>query len=108
MTLSVSGFGVRARRRTPSGQAFRLVAFAIRRSRSPPVSRTADGLLRRSRSPPLSLGGSAFRDRRGLREDGRVTPCVIMVSRDAEHRFSKQPVDVIALLAGVGVAGDAH
>ena len=44
----------------------------------------------------------------GLGEDGRVTPCVMMVSRDGEHRFSKVPVDVVTLLAGVGVAGDAH
>jgi MOSC domain-containing protein YiiM len=43
-----------------------------------------------------------------LSDDGGVTPCVIMVSRDTEHRFSKVPVDVVTLLAGVGVAGDAH
>jgi MOSC domain-containing protein YiiM len=30
------------------------------------------------------------------------------VSRDGEHRFSKQLVDEIVLLAGLGVEGDAH
>lgn len=43
-----------------------------------------------------------------LGEDGGVTPCVMMVSRDGGHRFSKVPVGVVTLLAGVGVAGDAH
>ena len=33
---------------------------------------------------------------------------VAAVSRDAEHRFSKPPADEITLLAGLGVAGDAH
>ncbi|WP_448642348.1 MOSC domain-containing protein [Geodermatophilus sp. URMC 63] len=37
-----------------------------------------------------------------------MTPKVIAVSRDGEHQFSKVPVDVVTLLAGVGVAGDAH
>ncbi len=35
---------------------------------------------------------------------GRVTA----VSRDGEHRFSKGVIDVITLLAGLGVEGDAH
>lgn len=35
-------------------------------------------------------------------------PTVIGVSRDGAHRFSKVPVDVVTLLAGLGVAGDAH
>jgi hypothetical protein len=43
-----------------------------------------------------------------LDEDGGVTPKVIAVSRDGEHQFSKPPVDVVTLLAGLGVAGDAH
>ncbi|WP_232524725.1 MOSC domain-containing protein [Nocardioides mangrovicus] len=33
---------------------------------------------------------------------------VVAVHRDAEHRFSKQPVEEIVLLAGLGVKGDAH
>ena len=33
---------------------------------------------------------------------------VIAVARDAGHRFSKQVVPDIALVAGLGVAGDAH
>ncbi len=33
---------------------------------------------------------------------------VVAVSRDAEHRFSKPPVDQITLLTGLGVEGDAH
>lgn len=33
---------------------------------------------------------------------------VVAVARDAAHRFSKQPVAEITLLAGLGVAGDAH
>ncbi len=37
-----------------------------------------------------------------------MTPTVIAVSRDSGHRSSKVPVDVVTLLAGLGVAGDAH
>ncbi|NJQ00121.1 MOSC domain-containing protein [Streptomyces zingiberis] len=33
---------------------------------------------------------------------------VVAVGRDAEHRFSKETAPVIRLLAGLGVAGDAH
>ena len=33
---------------------------------------------------------------------------VIAVHRDARHRFSKPGVDVITLLAGLGVQGDSH
>ncbi|REE85319.1 MOSC domain-containing protein YiiM [Paenibacillus taihuensis] len=33
---------------------------------------------------------------------------VVSVSRSTAHTFSKQPVDVIKLLAGLGVEGDAH
>jgi MOSC domain-containing protein YiiM len=33
---------------------------------------------------------------------------VIAVSRDAAHRFSKQPCESIRLIAGLGVEGDAH
>lgn len=36
------------------------------------------------------------------------TPRVVAVSRDEMHRFSKVPVDSITLVAGLGVAGDAH
>ena len=33
---------------------------------------------------------------------------VVAVSRDSTHRFSKDPVDAVMLLAGLGVEGDAH
>ncbi len=33
---------------------------------------------------------------------------VVAVHRDAAHRFSKVPMDVIMLRAGLGVEGDAH
>jgi MOSC domain-containing protein YiiM len=33
---------------------------------------------------------------------------VVAVSRDADHRFSKQSVDEIILVAGWGIEGDAH
>ncbi|ROP75565.1 MOSC domain-containing protein YiiM [Frigoribacterium sp. PhB107] len=33
---------------------------------------------------------------------------VVSVSRDPEHRFSKEVVDDIVLIAGLGVDGDAH
>ncbi|GAA4981680.1 MOSC domain-containing protein [Kineococcus glutinatus] len=33
---------------------------------------------------------------------------VVAVSRDDQHRFGKDVVDVVTLLAGLGVAGDAH
>lgn len=38
------------------------------------------------------------------------SPCVVSVSRDEQHRFSKPVVDSIELLAGLGlgVEGDAH
>lgn len=35
-------------------------------------------------------------------------PSVVSVSRDDRHRFSKSPADLIRLLAGLGVEGDAH
>ncbi|GMA38535.1 MOSC domain-containing protein [Mobilicoccus caccae] len=35
-------------------------------------------------------------------------PVVEAVSRDEVHRFSKTPVESILLVAGLGVAGDAH
>ena len=37
-----------------------------------------------------------------------MTASVLAVARDAAHRFSKQPNDAIELIAGEGVAGDAH
>lgn len=37
-----------------------------------------------------------------------MTPTVIGVSSDGAHRFSKEPAGAITLLAGLGVAGDAH
>lgn len=33
---------------------------------------------------------------------------VVAVSRDELHRFSKAPVEMISLIEGMGVAGDAH
>lgn len=39
--------------------------------------------------------------------DGQIGR-VISVSRDGAHRFSKQPVDTIEIIAGLGVKGDAH
>lgn len=35
-------------------------------------------------------------------------PSVVAVSKDARHRFSKQPCEQITLLKGLGVEGDAH
>lgn len=43
-----------------------------------------------------------------LTDDDDVAPIVIAVSRDGTHRFSKVPADAVTLLAGLGVAGDAH
>ena len=37
-----------------------------------------------------------------------MTPTITALSRDAQHRFSKQPADTLTLLAGLGVEGDAH
>jgi MOSC domain-containing protein YiiM len=37
-----------------------------------------------------------------------VAPAVVAVARDGAHRFSKQVVDRIEMLAGLGVSGDAH
>jgi len=37
-----------------------------------------------------------------------VTSVVTAVSRDGAHRFSKQPAAAIQLIAGLGLAGDAH
>jgi MOSC domain-containing protein YiiM len=39
---------------------------------------------------------------------GDVTGVVVAVARDGSHRFSKPTADVIRLLAGLGVEGDAH
>jgi MOSC domain-containing protein YiiM len=33
---------------------------------------------------------------------------VVAVSKDGQHRFSKQPCEQITLLEGIGVRGDAH
>lgn len=38
----------------------------------------------------------------------RRAATVVGVSLDGEHRFTKTPVDVITLQAGLGVVGDAH
>ncbi|MVN86069.1 MOSC domain-containing protein [Deinococcus sp. HMF7620] len=37
-----------------------------------------------------------------------MTATVLCVARDSTHRFSKVPSPAITLLAGLGVAGDAH
>jgi MOSC domain-containing protein YiiM len=37
-----------------------------------------------------------------------MTPTILALSRDARHRFSKEPVQSLTLLAGLGVEGDAH
>ena len=37
-----------------------------------------------------------------------AVPVVVAVSSSARHRFSKQPVEVVTLVAGLGVLGDAH
>ena len=37
-----------------------------------------------------------------------MVPTIIALSRDAAHRFSKQPCEVLTLLEGLGVQGDAH
>ncbi|CAN5431685.1 MOSC domain-containing protein [soil metagenome] len=41
-------------------------------------------------------------------EDAGMRPSVVAVHRDRDHRFSKPRVDVVTLVAGFGVAGDAH
>jgi MOSC domain-containing protein YiiM len=35
-------------------------------------------------------------------------PVIVALARDGEHRFSKQPVPELTLIAGQGVEGDAH
>ena len=37
-----------------------------------------------------------------------MSATIIGLARDAQHRFSKQPVRSLTLLAGLGVADDAH
>lgn len=37
-----------------------------------------------------------------------MTPAIIGLARDSEHRFSKQPCTTLQLIAGLGVEGDAH
>lgn len=37
-----------------------------------------------------------------------MSATIIGLASDSAHRFSKQPVAVLTLLAGLGVAGDAH
>ncbi len=43
-----------------------------------------------------------------LRGPRRPRGTVVAVSRDGEHRFSKPVVPSVELVAGLGVAGDAH
>jgi MOSC domain-containing protein YiiM len=37
-----------------------------------------------------------------------AAPVVVGVSKDCQHRFSKQPCESITLLEGLGIEGDAH
>lgn len=37
-----------------------------------------------------------------------AAPVIVALARDGEHRFSKQPVPDLTLIAGQGVKGDAH
>ena len=37
-----------------------------------------------------------------------MSPTIIALARDAQHRFSKSPCEAITLIAGLGVEGDAH
>ena len=37
-----------------------------------------------------------------------MTPTVIGLARDSEHRFSKKPCATLRLIAGLGIEGDAH
>jgi MOSC domain-containing protein YiiM len=37
-----------------------------------------------------------------------AAPVIVALARDGEHRFSKQPVPELTLIAGQGVEGDAH
>lgn len=37
-----------------------------------------------------------------------MAPTITALSRDPQHRFSKQPTEELTLLAGLGVEGDAH
>lgn len=37
-----------------------------------------------------------------------MSPTIIGLARDADHRFSKESCDSLTLLAGLGVEGDAH
>jgi MOSC domain-containing protein YiiM len=39
---------------------------------------------------------------------GMDRPSVVAVSKDGQHRFSKEPCEQITLLKGIGVQGDAH
>lgn len=40
--------------------------------------------------------------------DETAASVVVGVSKDCQHRFSKQPCGSITLLEGLGVEGDAH
>ena len=37
-----------------------------------------------------------------------MSPTVVSLHRNAEHTFSKESVEEVTLLAGIGVEGDAH
>jgi hypothetical protein len=54
----------------------------------------------------LSVGAASLRC--GWDNGCMSSARVVAVSRDDEHRFSKPNTDEIELIAGIGVAGDAH
>lgn len=43
-----------------------------------------------------------------MKTDAGTTATVVAVAADSRHRFAKTPCDAIALVAGLGVMGDAH
>ena len=55
----------------------------------------------------LMVGREMRRVMAGLRTGDRPGR-VVSVNRSAAHRFTKQPVPAVRLLAGLGVEGDAH
>jgi MOSC domain-containing protein YiiM len=58
--------------------------------------------------------GARFRIVPGVRQNRPMNaehedrPCVVAVSRDSDHRFSKPVVQELTLVEGWGVEGDAH
>ena len=107
----------------------RSAAGSQRRSRRPTRRDEAGGprrsprpgrvrIRRRALDPPRRRGrlgrrghrcpGPATTDHCGARVVTTQRPRVVAVSRDDQHRFSKVPVNMIVLVEGLGVDGDAH